>query len=74
MMMKTEERNKVNAGQLNNVKKNREDKEYDKKVQLFLEQMAKNEKSQKSARYYLSQNGWDVEKAIREYRQDLQWE
>lgn len=36
--------------------------------------MSLQEKSTKSARYYLSENDWNVEKAVNEYKQDLEWE
>jgi hypothetical protein len=31
------------------------------------------EKSSKTAKYYLSENDWDVPKAVAEYRKDLEW-
>lgn len=32
------------------------------------------EKSTKTAKYYLSENNWDVAEAVAEYRKDLEWE
>ena len=42
--------------------------DYSVKLTLF------QEKSQKTARYYLEENNWNMQGAVKEYRDDLDWE
>ena len=50
-----------------------EEQEY-LKLEEFLTYMTGLERSEKTARFYLSENDWNVEKAVAEYRADLEWE
>lgn len=44
------------------------------KIEEFVMYMDRSEKSNKTARYYLSMHDWNVEKAVQDYRADLEWE
>ena len=44
------------------------------KMEDFMMHMSFAEKSNKTARFYLDENDWDVEKAVKNYREDLEWE
>ena len=44
------------------------------KIEEFLCHMSYNERSNKTAKFYLSENNWNVEEAVKNYREDLEWE
>lgn len=43
-------------------------------IEEFMNHMPLDERSEKVARYYLEENSWDMEPAIKAFRLDLEWE